>query len=225
MTPRKVADPQSFDSFAEGYAFLAERERDPGFFLRHLPARRGRALDVGCGSGLLAHELAGGFDEVVAIDVSEPMLALARREHAAPNLVYRHADANALALDGAFDFIVSHTTFHHLHDVPRTLAALRALTRPGGRIAIVDAVSERPAVPWWGFVLGAFRELPRDRARHGWRDARRMFRFRLSRPWLAHLTSDRYLSAAEFRRVFGAALPGARFENAGRFLGVIWDAP
>ena len=33
--------------------------------------------------------------------------------------------------------------------------------------------------------------------------------------WLAHLASDRYLSAAEFRRLFGAALPGATFERVG----------
>jgi 2-polyprenyl-3-methyl-5-hydroxy-6-metoxy-1,4-benzoquinol methylase len=220
-----VSDPQSFDSFAEGYAFLAARERDHGFFLRHLPERRGRVLDLGCGSGLLARALARVFDEVVAIDVSEPMLALARRDHPASNLRYVRDDANALATPGPFDFIVSHTTFHHLADVPRTLAALRARLAPGGRIAVVDAVATRPAIPWWSFVPGAFRELPRDWARHGGRDARHLLRFRLSRPWLAHLASDRYLSAAEFRRIFAAALPGARFEPAGRFLAALWDAP
>jgi SAM-dependent methyltransferase len=218
-------DPQRFDDFAERYAFVAARAHDPAFFLRNLPRVRGRALEVGCGAGGLARTLARHFDEVVAIDVSAPMLALARRDNAARNIVHRQMDANALALDGRFDFVVSHTTFHHLADVQRTLATLREHVACAGRIAVVDAVADRPALPAWRFLTGAPLAFPGDCLRHGPADALRMLRFRVSRRWLAHLTSDRYLSPQGFREVFGAALPGARFERAGRFLGAIWDAP
>lgn len=223
--PKAKKDPRSFDTFAERYAYMAALEHDPAFFLRNLPAQRRRALEIGCGAGTLARALARRFDEVIAIDVSEPMLALARCDSAETNLVFLCMDASSLVLSGPFDLIASHTTFHHLTDVPKTLRTLRGLAAPGGRIAIVDAVSERPAIPKWHFAVGALLAPPRDCLRHGPIAALRLLRFRLSRPWLAHLASDRYLSATRFRELFGAALPGARFEPVGPFLGMLWDAP
>jgi SAM-dependent methyltransferase len=121
---RSDFDPQSFDHLAEEYDFAASLERSSDFFLVNLPELRRRALDVGCGTGILARELAGHFDSVLAVDVSEPMLALARRARPAENLEYRWADANALDVEGSFDAIVSHTTFHHLRDISGTLASL-----------------------------------------------------------------------------------------------------
>jgi len=76
-----VPDPQSFDSFAERYDAAAELERSHDFFLSNLPNRRGRGLGGrGAGPGLLAGELARHFTTVVAVDVSEPMLAIAKRK-------------------------------------------------------------------------------------------------------------------------------------------------
>jgi SAM-dependent methyltransferase len=219
------SDPRRFDGFAEEYDFAAARERSPDFFLRHLPERRGRALDVGCGTGILSLELARRFDSVLGVDLSEPMLAIARARRAAPNVEYRRMDADAPDLSGAFDAIVSHTTFHHLADVPRTLRALKERLAPRGRLILVDNVSERPAIPSAVYVAGAFAALPRDLARHGPRAARRLLRFRLSPAWLGHLRSDRYLSAAGFRTVYGSALPGASLVPLGPFIGVVWEAP
>src|SRR6266853_55729 len=120
MSILKSRDPRSFDHLAEEYDFAASLERRPDFFLSHLPQRHRRVLDVGCGTGILALELSRHFESVVAIDISEPMLAIARRKRAAANIEYRLADANQLVLERKFDAIVSHTTFHHLEDVPRT---------------------------------------------------------------------------------------------------------
>src|ERR1035437_705743 len=46
-------DPRSFDHLAEEYDFAASLERRPDIFLSHLPQRRHRVLDVGCGTGVL----------------------------------------------------------------------------------------------------------------------------------------------------------------------------
>jgi ubiquinone/menaquinone biosynthesis C-methylase UbiE len=74
--------------------WLAERERHAAIRRRLLPhllsrARPGdRVLDVGCGCGDLTRELAGS---VVGLDVSEPLLAVARRE--SPGVSFVRGDA------------------------------------------------------------------------------------------------------------------------------------
>ncbi|BCJ50266.1 hypothetical protein Asp14428_17410 [Actinoplanes sp. NBRC 14428] len=49
-------------------------------------------VDLGCGSGRQTREFARRFHRVVGVDVAEPALAIARREHPAPNLEYRRLD-------------------------------------------------------------------------------------------------------------------------------------
>lgn len=222
---RNLYDPRSFDHLVDEFDFAASLKRRPDFFLKHLPKRRRRALDVGCGTGTLAHELARHFDSVLAIDISEPMLAFARKKRSAPNLEYRRADANALELEGEFDAIVSHTTFHHLEDVGKTLATLRAALAPEGRIVIIDMVSEREASSRYVYASHAFVVFIPNIFYHGLRAAVRLFRFQTSRAWLDHLTTDCFLTEAGFREVYGQVLPGASFTRFKYFVGVVWQAP
>ncbi len=121
--------PAQFDPVAVEYDFEASLRPDHDFFLRHLPAVRGAALDVGSGSGILTLELARRFDEVVGVDISSEMLAIARARRSAANLTYLRMDANDLRLDATFDYIVSRTTFHHLTDVPAVVRRLKAMLR------------------------------------------------------------------------------------------------
>ncbi len=223
----KDRDPRSFDHLAEEYDFAASLERRPDFFLCHLPPNRGRVLDVGCGTGILAEELARHFQTVVAIDISEPMLAIARGKRAAANIEYRQADANQLVLEQKFDAIVSHTAFHHLENVPRTLGVLKAALEPGGRLILVDNVVRWPVFARHTLLCVALSclRLPPDALRYGLHPAWRLFRFRVSRSWLVHVTTDRFLSADGFRKVYGQLLPGASFTRLKYFMGVVWQAP
>ena len=59
----------------------------------------------------------------------------------------------------------------------------------------------------------------------GLRDAWFQVRFWHSKPWLAHLLSDRYLSREQFRELYGSVFPGARFDDLGFALGMTWTAP
>jgi len=222
------SDPQSFDRFAEQYDAAAALERRHDFFLQNLPERRDVALDVGCGTGLLAHALSAHFRFVVAVDISEPMLALARRNRTATNIDYRRADASDLRLDARFDAIVSHTTLHHLADPSRALTALKSSLRPGGRLLLVDCVTRFPAaIPRLTIFYWAFASLRfcRDLIRRNTREALVLFRFNLSRRWIAHLQSDRYLSRAELRALCARELPGAQCVDFANFVGIVWTAP
>jgi SAM-dependent methyltransferase len=220
-------DPQSFDHLAEMYDVAAAIERKHSFFLTNLPRGRRRALDIGCGTGLLARELAKHFASVLAIDISAPMIAIARAKRAAHNIEYRLADASAARIEGPFDAIVSHTTFHHIQDVAGTIARLKPLLAPRGRFLIVDLVDRRLLLgykPYAGLISGACAAAGPDAIRYGFRNAVTLLRFRLSRPWLDHLKTDRYLSVPAFRRCYGELLPGAVITCNRYFAKVVWEA-
>ena len=71
-------DHRSFDTLADRYDRLHDLQPDPiGTWLAGVLPRRGRrALDAGCGSGRRTVMLADRFDEVIGIDLSEPMIRL-----------------------------------------------------------------------------------------------------------------------------------------------------
>jgi SAM-dependent methyltransferase len=104
--------------------------------LRHVPRPCGRVLDVGCGAGELAAELARRADHVDALDRSPAMIEMARRV-APGNVTCILADVLEEPLpESSYDAIVSISALHHmpLEDVlPRLASALR----PGGVLATV----------------------------------------------------------------------------------------
>ena len=224
---RQVRNPQSFDEFAADYDRFATLEPPTilEWLLTHLPTLRERALDAGCGSGRHTLALADRFDQVVGVDISRPLIDIARQKRLPPNLQYCLEDLMACHGPGGFDLVFSSTTLHHLPDIESALVHLRGLVRPAGTIVLIDNVASRPTPPRWVHVLGALRHFPADVRRMGWIEARWLFVFRTSRPWLEHLASDRYLSRREFERVYGAAFPGAQFQQLGYAHGLVWRKP
>lgn len=99
-----------------------------------------RVLDVGCGGGLLAEGLARAGAEVVAIDLAEPMIEVARLHAQASELRidYRCASAEALAATEprSFDVITCMEMLEHVPDPAATVQALAALLKPGGAVFI-----------------------------------------------------------------------------------------
>jgi SAM-dependent methyltransferase len=124
-----------------------------GVVLSALPPRCGRVLDVGCGDGLFASELAERCREVIAIDVDAPTLARARTANRRPNLSFVEADVMSHPFDkGSFDFIASIATLHHLPLVP-ALERFKRLLRPGGVLALIGLYRmSTPADLAWAFV-------------------------------------------------------------------------
>jgi demethylmenaquinone methyltransferase/2-methoxy-6-polyprenyl-1,4-benzoquinol methylase len=135
------------------------------------------ALDVCCGTGDLALELArrvGPGGRVVACDFSERMLELARAkgDGAAAPIEFEWADALELPYDdGSFDAVTVGFGVRNLADLDRGLAELARVLRPGGRLAILEITQpQRPPLSTF-FSIWFDRLVPRLGTLAGDRDA------------------------------------------------------
>jgi 2-polyprenyl-3-methyl-5-hydroxy-6-metoxy-1,4-benzoquinol methylase len=108
------------------------------FILRRVPSRCGTALDVGCGTGLLARKLATSCREVVAIDIDRDALIRARATGPPDtNLTFEEADVMSRRFsNNSFDLITAVATLHHLPLIP-ALTRFRDLLKPDGVLAVV----------------------------------------------------------------------------------------
>jgi ubiquinone/menaquinone biosynthesis C-methylase UbiE len=116
-----------------------------------------RVLDVASGAGHTALAFAPHVASVVALDLTEAMLATGRRlaeENGIANVTFVQGDAEHLPFpDAAFDIVTCRYAAHHF---PRPLAAAREWARvlgPGGRLLLVDFVA--PDDPATDTVLNA----------------------------------------------------------------------
>lgn len=217
----------SFDGIAEGYDLMDSIHNNNGFFIENMPGKRNRALDIGCGSGIVAEALSPYFLEVIGVDISEDMIELARRKRNGAGRTYivanaEEADFAAYPFKGGFDYIVSRTTFHHIENIPVLLEKMKSALNPGGIIAIIDCVNDVPTPSVLSHIPGAFLSFGPDVFRNGFDVAWRIMKFRLSRGWLAHLASDVYLSEKAFDDLYGNCLPDAEIIGLRYFRALVW---
>lgn len=103
---------------------------------RALLGSRDRVLELGCGTGTTALQLAGDVQDYLATDISVEMTAIANEGHAAnpiPALVFRTATAEALAPDAAqFNAVLGFNYLHLVRDLPSTLRRVHALLAAEG---------------------------------------------------------------------------------------------
>lgn len=106
-------------------------------------------LDLGCGGGHVAFNVAPHIKEVVAYDLSPEMLAAVATEaerRGLANVVTRQGTAERLPFsDEAFDVVFTRFSAHHWRDVPAALKEARRVIKNDGRAAFIDAVS--PSAP------------------------------------------------------------------------------
>ena len=123
-----------------------------GALLARLDVKPGeRVLDVACGTGTLARELArivGTDGEVVAVDLSQAMIDVAASRPGTPAVRYRRMDAQALDFpSGSFDVVTCCFGLMYLPDPERALAQMRRVLRPGGRLGLA-VWGERARCAW-----------------------------------------------------------------------------
>ena len=124
------------------------------------------------------------------------------------------------------DLVFSASTLHHVPDLDEALHRIRDLRNPSGRVVLFDNVAVTPAVPRWWFRGEALRRFAGDLwgRRRPWREAVEVLRLQMHPAWLDHLTTDRFLSPAEFRRRYGAVFPGAQFTDLYRTCVLTWES-
>jgi len=164
--PDTPGEPQNIyddPGFFAGYSTLErfgagwQRAMEHADLLALLPAIDGRrVLDLGCGAGQLAHYLAtSAAAEVVGVDVSERMLALARAGWAHPRVTYQRSAIEAVAFPPArFDLVVSSLVLHYVDDYAGLIRRCAGWLAPGG---ILVYSTEHPIftarLPGEGWVL------------------------------------------------------------------------
>lgn len=180
-------DPSRRDRFL---AHIAGAEHRGEALAAHLP-RRGRILEVGCGTGgLLVAAKRRGL-RIEGTDIASRWLLVARRRLTDAGLDVRLTAANAERLpwpDGAFDALVADSVLEHLDDPTAALREWARVVRPGGRLLVWSpnrtTLLADPHVGLWGVGW-----LP-----HPW--ASRYVRWRRQCDWPLRL-----LSASEAARI------------------------
>jgi SAM-dependent methyltransferase len=110
-------------------------------------------LDVACGAGHVAQEVAPRVRQVAGIDLTPALLDLAADRLAAAgigNVLLQQGDASDLPfVDGAFNLVVCRAAVHHFPDPAVQLAEMARVCRPGGRVVVSDmlapSAASRPA--------------------------------------------------------------------------------
>jgi SAM-dependent methyltransferase len=147
-----------------GTYYLAYRDL-PEIIAAH--ARRGAALDFGCGTGRSTRFLKGLGFEAIGIDISASMIALARK--ADPQGSYElvgDGDFSALA-SRRFELVLCAFAFDNIPDAGKRAALLRGLQEllaRDGRIVLLGSAPEIYTHEWASFTT---REFPENRVARG----------------------------------------------------------
>ncbi|MBI4934099.1 MAG: methyltransferase domain-containing protein [Actinobacteria bacterium] len=123
------------------YSFTKGTVQEVEFLVRELGLQPGmRVLDVGCGPGRHAHELARRGLAVHGIDISERFVELARAD-APAGATFERMDARDLAFEAEFDLVIclcqgAFGLMTANDDDERVLSGMASALRPGGRLAL-----------------------------------------------------------------------------------------
>jgi ubiquinone/menaquinone biosynthesis C-methylase UbiE len=130
-------------------------DRRAAFFMEQAGLAPGRrALELGVGTGVFLERVATTGASIHALDLSADLLVKARaRLQGAANVRFERGNAERMPFpDGCFDAVYGSSILHHL-DLMRSLAEVRRVLRPGGRIVFAEPNIYNPQIAFT-FIIG-----------------------------------------------------------------------
>ncbi len=108
-----------------------------------------RVLDIATGPGYIAEAFARAAREVIGVDLTEAMLAIARertQQRGVTNVNFRIGDAQNLPFESEeFEIVVSRLALHHVPNPMQALSEMTRVLRQGGTVLVEDIfASEHP---------------------------------------------------------------------------------
>ncbi len=138
-TPEEAAEYDAMDHSSVNAKFAAD------FLAAHGPCRGGPILDVGTGTARIPIEVCklDLWAVVVASDLSEPMLAIARKNvdeaglagRVRPKLVDAKRSEDP---DGSYEAVISNSIIHHIPEPRAAMSEMARLVAPGGTLFCRD---------------------------------------------------------------------------------------
>jgi 2-polyprenyl-6-hydroxyphenyl methylase/3-demethylubiquinone-9 3-methyltransferase len=123
-----------------------------------------RVLDVGCGAGFIANDLARRGFEVTGVDLATDALAVAARHDTTGGVQWLCADARALPLpDASFEAVYAMDFLEHVQPIEAVIAEISRVLAPGGLFFF--HTFNRNLVSWLVVIKGVelvVRNVPRD---------------------------------------------------------------
>jgi ubiquinone/menaquinone biosynthesis C-methylase UbiE len=174
--------------------------------LEYVPPKCEHALEIGCGTGAFARDLAKRCRRVTALDLSSEMIRVARsRSGQFDNLEFQLADAMTWDFPQArFDFICSIATLHHVEQ-RELLVKMREALKPGGVLVVLDLVQSDGLIERVMDVIG-LGVSPSLRLIH---NGRLQPPAEVRKAWEQHGKHDHYATVRQMRALSDEILPGA----------------
>lgn len=174
--------------------------------LQHVPPTCEDALEIGCGTGAFARDLATRCPRVIALDLSAEMIRVARsRSGQLDNLEFQLADAMTWDFPRSrFDYICSIATLHHLQQ-RELLVKMRDALKPGGVLAVLDLVQSEGLLERLMDAIG-FGVSSSLRLIH---NGRLNPPAEVRKAWAQHGKHDSYATVRKMRALADEILPGA----------------
>jgi len=116
-----------------------------------------RALDLCCGTGDLARQLANAGASVTGLDFSSEMLTMAAKRKAAQGIVFIQGDAQSLPFrDSTFDIVTIGYGLRNLADWQKGITEMTRVLKSGGRLVVLEFGMPASAL-WRSIYLGYLR--------------------------------------------------------------------
>lgn len=201
----------------------AHNDHYHNLLLRHFPSNSHDVLEIGCGTGGFARQLAQRSERVLALDVSPEMIRIARhRSVQFPNIEFELADVldRPLPVD-SFDCIASIATLHHL-PFPEMLLKMKAALKPGGVLLVLDLFEPAGLADSLLNLVAIPVSVSLRLVHHGRLRPRREVRD----AWAAHEHHDLYPTVSHVRDLCADILPGAKVRQhlLWRY-SIVWQKP